>query len=939
MAIKDLISSSPKWQHPDLEVRLRAIGEVTETDILKQLIAEDPEERARCAAISQLDDYALLESLAGEKGATGDTARQQYCHLLSSDSSLAHSKSIVLALTNKLLIKEIALSSNDFALIGLALDKIVDEDLLTEIASHARTTRVRQAAAEKITSTSHLEILQKAAKQKDKLVFNIARTKLRALQQAQAEQQKLTLDMSDVASEMEQLASSQQHPSFERTFNYLTEKWHTLEQQSLALHDDADQQILITIRDAFEQSKKLCSDQIESVLREKRKDQEALIEAEQIVERLDAMLTDLHQSCDELEKLSQPVNDMRERWHHLSQHKLTPKLSEAYYRDLNKIEFLLDASTRWGHIKDQLPNMEKMDSVSRQLHTDINHLHWPEDFPAPNDLSRIRELLAQHETQNSISSREKKEAREKIQQRLIELDGAIKAGHVKQASRVRKELRRALGHSSRSGSQFEKLQQLSSELEELKDWQGYATGSKREALCEKMNNLIQLQLDPREKADRISELHQQWKALGDSHTDQKRWHRFKQASDKAYEPCREYFQNLALQRKQRFQERTQICEQLEYFETNNNWESAQWKAVAEIIMTARRQWRQLGPIDHSHRKSVQPRFYKILDALQARLVAEQDHNRDIKLDLIKQVEQLTIEEEDLSRAITRTIAIQKQWKSVGVTDRKVDQKLWKKFRRACDAVFNRKDEQRKSELAEEEKSLQAAEDLCRKIAELAGNSAPEEPLSRSQLRQFKSAFNQIDIARRFQKKIESQFKQVCKDFTHAIETQNRRQRNTVIDELARLAHVCEQLESHTGSEEAFKQLQSELEQQLSTSVPLPAEIRERIDQRWSAIKISATSEHGSPEKSGQDYSEAAHLLCVKLELLAGIESPPEDQELRMSYQVSRLKKEFSERQKETRSPEEQLRSLQIDWYCLGPIPANEAEALKQRFLAATASMQ
>ncbi len=56
--------------------------------------------------------------------------------------------------------------------------------------------------------------------------------------------------------------------------------------------------------------------------------------------------------------------------------------------------------------------------------------------------------------------------------------------------------------------------------------------------------------------------------------------------------------------------------------------------------------------------------------------------------------------------------MQKQWKQVGVTDRKVDQKLWKKFRRVCDAVFNRKNEQRNSERELEEKNLRT---FCRKL--------------------------------------------------------------------------------------------------------------------------------------------------------------------------------------------------------------------------------
>lgn len=935
MSIKDLLSSQPKWQHSDPEIRSIAIGEITDTDILKQLIMGDPEERVRCAAIAQLQDYDELVSLAREMGALGEAARLQYCHLLSCNPDLTHSKSAVAGLEDPLLLKEISLSSNLPELISVALDKIEDEDQLTDIACRAGTTRVRQAAADRITTVSALEILQKRAKHKDKLVLSIARTKLRAIQKKHNDRQQIVADAAEAATEMQQLANSTQHPTFERTFNYLASKWQALENQFQDLLNDADQQSLIAIRDTFEQAKKICSDQIDAVLREARENQLTSIEAGQIVERLNSALTDLHQSCETLEALVQPVNEIRQRWHHLSQYNLTPELSEDYYRALNKLEFLLDAQKRWRHLRDQLPDADAVESISEQLRKEINNLHWPEDFPPPEELTATRILLEKSSHNHSSPRHAIQQSRHDAQQKLTECDAAIKEGHIKQATKLMRDAHQAIGQLPQPGSMFERLHRLSKELDDLKDWQGYATSPKREELCVKMEKLLLLQLHPRDKADRIRELHKQWKDLGDSHGDQERWHRFKQASDTAYAPCKEYFQQQASERQQKFQERTQICDQLEDFNKNNNWELANWKAVAEIITTARRQWRHLEPIDHADRKRLQLRFYKILDALQARLKVEQDRNRDLKTVLVSQVEKVVAEEEDLSSAIEQTIRLQKQWKQVGVTDRKADQKLWKKFRRACDAVFNRKTAQKNSERELEQKNLQTAEDLCKTLEGLSASSSPDNPLSHSQLGRLKAEFNQVDIAYRLQKKINSRFNKACADYTQAIETQAHRQRGMVIEELAKVAGYCAQLESHNGDADSFAQLITDLEQQWSSSIELPAETKQRIDHRWSAAKVSATTTSIEREKIRAENCAAARLICIKLELLAGIDSPAQDQEMRMAFQVSRLKREFSERIKETRSHAEQLRSLQIDWHCLGPLPAEASDELQQRFQGAT----
>jgi hypothetical protein len=930
MSIKDLISGQTKWQAADPDIRIQAVGDITDPDILKQLIEEDPEERVRCAAISQLQDYDQLVALSGQTDAMGHAARLQYCHLLASNSDLAHSQAAVGRLNETLLLKEIALSNNPPELINVAMNRIDDEEHLVDIACQAGTTIVRQAAADRVASVGALEMLQQKAKHRDKLVLNIAKTRLRAIQQELTEKKQLLNDASEAATEMHQLARSVGHPSFERTFNYLESKWNTLECRFQELRSDDDQQSLTTIRDRFETSRKICFEQIETVLREEEDHKNTLIQAGQIVEQLNSTLNDLHKSCDALADLQQPADEIRQKWHHLLQDKLTPELSEEYYRALNKLEFLLDAQKRWSHLRDQLPKTGE--SIAKQLKRDIDDLHWPEGFPPPTDLTSTRQLLEKSTIDQGSQMDERQKARQEALRKLGELDEAIKAGHIKHANRLMREADQLVAQSPRSMS--ERLQRLSKELHELKDWQGYATSPKREELCEKAENLINLQLHPREKADRIRELHKQWKELGDSHGDQKRWRRFKQASDAAYEPCKEYFQKQTEERKQRLQERTQICEQLEDFDKHNNWESANWKAVSEIISTARRQWRLLEPIDHAHRKSVQPRFYKILDALQARLKVEWDRNRDIKADLISQAEKVVANEE-LSNAIEQTIALQKQWKQVGVTDRKVDQKLWKKFRRACDEVFDRKNEQRTSERKLEEKNSTLAESLCKTMEDLAASSSTDHQLSRSELARFKSEFSQIDLAHRFRKKINDRFNKASEHYKKAIELQAQRQRGLVIDELAKLAGLCEQLESHDGDAESFDRLKTDLEQQWSTSIPLPSDIKPRIEQRWSSATAMTGSSNDDLEKVRVENGEAARLICIKLELLAGIESPPEDQEMRMEYQVSRLKREFSERQKETRSHEEQLRALQIDWYCLGPIPSKQLEGLKQRFRSAT----
>jgi hypothetical protein len=84
------------------------------------------------------------------------------------------------------------------------------------------------------------------------------------------------------------------------------------------------------------------------------------------------------------------------------------------------------------------------------------------------------------------------------------------------------------------------------------------------------------------------------------------------------------------------------------------------------------------------------------------------------------------------------------------------------------------------------------------------------------------------------------------------------------------------------------------------------------------------------------FSEAAkkaqEMLCIQMEILAGIDSPPEATEDRMAYQVARLseamtsgdKKSFKDKMIEAQAVEQQ-------WYLADPVEEETAIRLQRRF--------
>jgi hypothetical protein len=84
--------------------------------------------------------------------------------------------------------------------------------------------------------------------------------------------------------------------------------------------------------------------------------------------------------------------------------------------------------------------------------------------------------------------------------------------------------------------------------------------------------------------------------------------------------------------------------------------------------------------------------------------------------------------EDLHQAIDRTKGIQREWKEVGMTPMKVDRRLWKEFRGACDAVFARLDAQREERNAAMSAQIEEAEGLARQARTLLDSDSDDERL-------------------------------------------------------------------------------------------------------------------------------------------------------------------------------------------------------------------
>ncbi len=358
------------------------------------------------------------------------------------------------------------------------------------------------------------------------------------------------------------------------------------------------------------------------------------------------------------------------------------------------------------------------------------------------------------------------------------------------------------------------------------------------------------------------------------------------------------------------------------FLEQNDWQNPNWKGVAHIIHEAKSEWHRFRDVPNSQRKKAQRRFSSVMDQLEEKLEEEQKKNEAIKEELIRRVRQMLDDNIELPQLVAETKSIQKEWKNVGVTRRSIDQKLWKEFRKNCDMVFERRDRKHTERRQATDEQLNAARALMDRLKEqLAG----DRPIERSDLNQFRKDFNSLDLDKEAAH-LEREFRQLVKEAESVVEQQVRASKQQMIAEMKRKADICARLESGDIDEAVA-------EAGWESDVHLEPELADRLEERRHQA-IAKDYEAGVLAEN-QDRAE---LICVRMEILAGLQSPPEATERRMQYQVDRLNRGLSRGERDTRSRAEQLRELQQEWYCLGPV-MEDGEQLRQRFLAAEALLE
>ena len=553
----------------------------------------------------------------------------------------------------------------------------------------------------------------------------------------------------------------------------------------------------------------------------------------------------------------------------------------------------------------------------------IASLNWPDLYPDFQAKAEKQLELEQLKTAQATDKKSKSDKLDKLHKRINRLLGSTKKGDLSRAKRelgaITKVVSRYKGKDRTALD--ERVKQASEAVTKMSDWVDFATEPKLIVLCEKMDACVESKLHADKLSVQINELQQEWKALGHCDSSDKHWPRFKEAADKAYEPCAVFFKARRKTRQQNLKKREPLIAQLRELLEKTPWdETPDYKQVEAELQRVHNAWQKIKDVEQGAGQKQWNRLLKIRSDIYQKLDVVYDANIELKNQLIGQT-QLMLDSDLKEDSLSKLQLYQSKWKQVGVTRRKQDQAAWKKFKKVSDAVYQKIQGLRKTRRNEEDEKLGAYRQISREIQNLA-KKATDLAEADAQFAQLEADYKALPelpkaLPEKLIKGLEMDYRRAGDAYSKARERIKGNKQKEQTNALANKAALCAQLEELAGGSDAVKI--EEVQQAMADIEIANKSLAKQFEQR---VKAALDTDRSAA-------NQARRLFCIDLEILLGVDSPAEDSPLRMKVQLERMKsKGIGHAQKYTA---ETIKQAKHDWLCMPGAEAVTQQELEQRF--------
>ena len=542
---------------------------------------------------------------------------------------------------------EAVCAASDKALATEWMRRVDGEDLLAEVATRSRFAEIRLAAARRITDTGVLRRVAEASKEKDKHVYRHCTDVLKASRQ--------------------EGVRARRAPELSAALRTLLDATPVAISHLLLIEKD-----LASLGKGGDETAE-CEALLEQARERVLQETQAQIEMRGLLASAEALLISVRTAID-------PTADQLGEWS--AQHSTLVEAASAAPPWLRTIP----AARNFVGV------LEEVENRVHAFGEALGRMVAEEDRRAAEvEATHAAEVQARLAAESATQPK-KKFDHDAVSKLLGELESHLEEGRIVEAEASLKAVDRILGGAAPSGQVARRLQRARAHQTRLAGWARWGTDKAREQLIEVAEALLQGEPDIAERARAVPLLRREWKNL-DAHggAPQALWKKFDRALERAYKPVAE---QRAVEAAAHEAARAAKAALLDGWEA---WYAEQATPDLKVLDAKREEmtgkWRSAARAGFREERQLRKRFDTLMGKIDAQL--EEGRTKEVTRlrDLVTHAEALK-DTADLAAAMSAAKTLQRRWKEDVPAIRLrhgEDQKLWRRFRTACDAVFARRD--------------------------------------------------------------------------------------------------------------------------------------------------------------------------------------------------------------------------------------------------------
>ena len=270
---------------------------------------------------------------------------------------------------------------------------------------------------------------------------------------------------------------------------------------------------------------------------------------------------------------------------------------------------------------------------------------------------------------------------------------------------------------------------------------------KKTQLCEAAEKLADEQ-DVISAFHQLQDLHQEYRETGpvEKELREQIWQRFKAASTVINKRHQQHFEEIRAEEEENLVKKTALCEKVEDIVRQERKNTGDWDSQSKEIIALQQEWKTIGFTPQKMNTKIFERFRAACDEFFTKkgeyfkeLKEKYAENAKRKQELVEKAQALK-DSTDWKKTSDKLIALQKEWKTIGMVPKRLGDQLWEDFLAACNHFFEARNAVHADERNEERENLVKKNEIIEKLKQLAEGTVEN---LQEEMRKLTDEFNSI----------------------------------------------------------------------------------------------------------------------------------------------------------------------------------------------------